>query len=83
MANWETIHDYAEGGVFDSTERMKVPGGWLYRSTRSEPVNTAGHMTTTFVPDPDLLVQVWNSRNDPLLVATREMRDEEDPSCSR
>ena len=42
-AEWEIVHE----AEHEKTERMKVPGGWLYRST----VRDRGP-TMCFVPTP-------------------------------
>jgi hypothetical protein len=56
--DWETVcsHQTEDGGyeyMTDWTERLKVPGGWLYRSVRS-PLPGAEEpdtMAMVFVPD--------------------------------
>jgi hypothetical protein len=38
---WETVcDDDGGGGTADWLERMKVPGGWLYRSTQARAGST-------------------------------------------
>lgn len=50
LHEWSTVQgSYANGDV---TERMRVPNGWLYRTTIKYSVGTIlWLMTTTFVPD--------------------------------
>jgi hypothetical protein len=34
MHRWETVEDFCNG---DYTDRMVVPGGWIYRNNRMDP----------------------------------------------
>jgi len=50
---WEEAASAEEG---DYTERLRVPGGWLYRCwmrTSGIGDDTAIALATTFVPDPE------------------------------
>ena len=42
-AEWQLVAKSKIGGLADSTHRLKVPGGWLYRYVES----------LVFVPSPD------------------------------
>jgi hypothetical protein len=33
MEAWEPVTEGETGGSFERTERLQVPGGWLYRTT--------------------------------------------------
>lgn len=44
---WNTVH---KGGSQDHTDRLKIDGGWLYR-TRLWSKNNGASVALTFVPD--------------------------------
>lgn len=50
---WELVvedHDYPHG--WERTERLPVPGGWLYRTTVARIGHNLLSVALTFVPDP-------------------------------
>ncbi len=51
-ATWEVVHDnkHEPSGWEDLTERLRVPGGWLYRTIRDSS-NESMMMALVFVPD--------------------------------
>jgi hypothetical protein len=50
--DWEKIHGKDQTGV--TTERLKVPGGWLVRSIYWRGVHEGGGgIAQSFIPDPN------------------------------
>lgn len=55
---WETVHGPIEGlGLIEQDLRMRVPGGWLYKSAVWRRTGwlwgrSTMHVTMAFVPDP-------------------------------
>ncbi len=50
---WERIIRWSDDGAFEETDRMRVPGGWLYRVTTDD--NSSDGPPTVcmcFVPEP-------------------------------
>ena len=60
---WEMV--YANHDERDYTERMKVPGGWLYRVTYKEDA-----IVVTYVPDYAQIMEIINkvTRGAPVFV---------------
>ena len=52
---WEMVNDTTLEGVAEFTERMRVPGGWIYRVSVYEK-DTCTSTAMTFVPDAVLYV---------------------------
>ena len=44
---WEKVPEQGRSSVYSQTERAKIPGGWLVRTSLGEGSGV------TFVPDPD------------------------------
>ena len=44
---WEIVIEAKDAAAFDRVERLRVPGGWLYRDDRT--------MTTVLVPMPEVV----------------------------
>jgi hypothetical protein len=55
ITKWEKI-DCESNINWSVTERLKVPGGWIVRSTVHFFEKKSGAMTSTFVSDPD---HIW------------------------
>ena len=59
--DWEgvTYDESYEAGIMDCTERLRVPGGWLYRHTTSvfneDKTEFSANVTMTFVPMPEVV----------------------------
>ena len=47
MSEWESV---VESEPYTATDRLRVPGGWLYRVTRDHPA-----VALAFVPDPPVV----------------------------
>lgn len=51
MEKWEKVIEYSPGHLESHTQRLKVPGGWIYRYS-----DYHTHMGMVFVPEPKEVV---------------------------
>jgi hypothetical protein len=57
---WESVTDAMTTPWYvRTTERLVVPGGWLYRTLIQDHGGSAAAVSTTFVPDPSNLAAKW------------------------
>jgi len=54
MPEWEVITKSTPTGTYDRTERLVVPGGWLYH--RKQYVENGYAIAMVFVPNPNEVV---------------------------
>ena len=57
MTQWEMVNDTTVEDVAEYTERMRVPGGWIYRVSVYEET-TCTSTALTFVPDAVMFVSL-------------------------